>query len=95
VPKKTIRKIAGVFSAAMRDADVARRSAHDPQFHKDVQADRRTTLSRYKTVQDALRDRAAAERPAKSVAAKDTAAGTSASGKSAAAGKGPAKGKAR
>ncbi len=63
MPKKTIRKVASVVSAALRDADLARRSAHDPQFHRDVQQDRRGTLSRYETVQHALRDRAAAPKP--------------------------------
>ena len=65
VPKKIIGKVASVVSDALRDADVARRSAHDPQFHRDVQQDRRGTLSRYKTVQHALRDRAASEKASK------------------------------
>lgn len=51
------------MSAALRDAELARRTAHDPQFHRDVQQDRRGTLSRYKTVQHALRDRAAPTKP--------------------------------
>ena len=95
MPKKTIRKLASAFSAAVRDADVARRSAHDPQFHKDVQADRRTTLSRYKTVQDALHDRAAAERSAKSAASSENATGRQsvAAGKKPSAVKAQAKGK--
>ena len=62
MPKKTIRKVASVVNAALRDAELARRSAHDPQFHRDVQQDRRGTLSRYTTVQHALRDRAAASK---------------------------------
>jgi len=94
VPKKTIRKLAGVFSAAVRDADVARRSAHDPQFHKDVQEDRRGTLSRYKTVQDALHDRAAAERAAKRPAKAETTSKTTGAGKGAAPTKGAAKSRA-
>jgi len=65
VPKKIIGKVASVVSDALRDADVARRSAHDPQFHRDVQQDRRGTLSRYKTVQHALLDRAASEKASK------------------------------
>ena len=65
VPKKIIGKVASVVSDALRDADVARRSAHDPQFHRDVQKDRRGTLSRYKTVQHALLDRAASEKASK------------------------------
>lgn len=96
MPKKTIRKLASAFSAAVRDADVARRTAHDPQFHKDIQADRRTTLSRYKTVQDALHDRAAAERQAKKVTANETPAAARksvAAGKKPAAGNAPVKGK--
>lgn len=60
MPKKTIRRVASAVSAALRDAELARRTAHDPQFHRDVQQDRRGTLSRYTTVQHALRDRAAA-----------------------------------
>ena len=63
MPKKTIRKVASVVSAALRDADLARRSAHEPQFHRDIRQDRRGTLSRYETVQHALRDRAAAPKP--------------------------------
>ena len=62
MPKKTIRRVASAVSAALRDADLARRTAHDPQFHRDVQQDRRGTLSRYSTVQHALRDRAAASK---------------------------------
>ena len=64
MPKKIIRKVASVVNAAMKDADLARKTSHDPAFHRDVQADRRGTLSRYKTVQQALRDRDAAERKA-------------------------------
>ena len=63
MPKKTIRRVASAVSAALRDAELARRTAHDPQFHRDVQQDRRGTLSRYTTVQHALRDRAAAAKP--------------------------------
>ena len=62
MPKKTIRRVASAVSAAVRDAELARRTAHEPQFHRDVQQDRRGTLSRYKTVQHALRDRAASEK---------------------------------
>ncbi len=76
MPKKTIRKVASVVSAALRDADLARRSAHDPQFHRDVQQDRRGTLSRYETVQHALQDRAAAAKPDKKRADKPKAGRT-------------------
>lgn len=61
MPKKMIRRAASVLNAAMKDADLARKTAHDPAFRREVQADRRGALSRYKTVQHALRDRAAAE----------------------------------
>lgn len=64
MPKKMIRRAASILNAAMKDADLARKTVHDPAFQREVQADRRGALSRYKTVQHALRDRAAAEQPA-------------------------------
>ena len=70
MPKKAIRKIAGAISAAISDAETARSSAHDPTFHRALQEDRRGTLSRYQTVQDALRDRAAAEKSSAKSAAR-------------------------
>lgn len=62
-----IRKIARIARAASTDAELARRTAHSPAFHRDVAKDRRGALSAYKTVQHALRDR---ERLAASEAAK-------------------------
>ena len=52
-----IRRIARAIDAAGRDADLARRSASDPEFRRAVTKDRRSTLSRFKTVQQALADR--------------------------------------
>jgi len=70
MPKKILHKAASVLNAAMKDADLARKTAHDPAFQREIQADRRAALSRYKTVQHALRDRAAAGGPDKSKTAK-------------------------
>ena len=66
-----VKKIARIVGEALRDADRARRDASDPAFGKDVRRDRRGTLSRYRTVQHALRDR---ERIEKDKAANDTKA---------------------
>lgn len=52
-----IRKIGRIVGAAKKDAELARRTSHSPTFHRDVTADRRGTLSQYRTVQHALRDR--------------------------------------
>jgi hypothetical protein len=57
MPLKKIKKVAKVVDAAMRDSARARMSATDPQFRKDVQKDRRATLSKYETVKQALADR--------------------------------------
>ena len=52
-----IRKIARIVRAATTDADIARRTAHSPEFRKAVTKDRRSALSQYTTVKHALRDR--------------------------------------
>ena len=52
-----VRRIARAIDAAGRDADLARRSASDPAFRRGVQADRRGTLSSFRTVRQALADR--------------------------------------
>lgn len=64
-PKKAplIKRIARVITTASRDAEIASRTAHDPQFQKDVREDRRGALSKYGTVRQALRDRSAAAKP--------------------------------
>lgn len=102
MPKKLIRKAASILNAAMKDADLARKTVHDPAFQREVQADRRGALSRYKTVQHALRDRAAPERatqklkpaePAKPQAGRTTrAAGKPATGRTTRAAGKPARG---
>jgi len=50
-------RIARAIDAAGRDADVARRSANDPEFRRGVREDRRRTLSSFQTVKQALADR--------------------------------------
>ena len=52
-----IRKYIGIVRAAGRDAEEARSTAHTPQFRKAVTKDRRSALSEYTTVKQALRDR--------------------------------------
>ena len=53
----SIRKIAKTVDAALRDAGRARDAHTSPEFRKDVQKDRRGTLRKFDTVEDALRDR--------------------------------------
>ena len=52
-----VRRIAPAIDAAGRDADLARRSASDPEFRRGVREDRRATLSSFQTVKDTLADR--------------------------------------
>ena len=52
-----LTRIARAIDAAGRDADLARRSASDPEFRRGVREDRRATLSSFRTVRDALADR--------------------------------------
>jgi hypothetical protein len=60
-----LRGIARVIETAGRDADLARRSASDPEFRRRVQADRRGTLSSFRAVKDALADRQKIEKAKK------------------------------
>jgi len=50
-------RIVRAIDAAGRDADLARRSASDPEFRRGVREDRRRTLSSFQTVKHALADR--------------------------------------
>jgi len=52
-----LTRIARAIDAAGRDADLARRSASDPEFRRGVREDRRATLSSFQTVKDTLADR--------------------------------------
>lgn len=52
-----LRKIARIIRAANTDAELARRTAHSPEFRRAVTKDRRSALSEYATVKQALRDR--------------------------------------
>jgi len=52
-----VGRIARAIVAAGRDADLARGSVSDPAFRREVRADRRGTLSRFRTVQHAIEDR--------------------------------------
>ncbi|HET8569167.1 MAG TPA: hypothetical protein VFM93_09295 [Candidatus Limnocylindria bacterium] len=58
-----IRKLARTVDAALRDADLARKRAGDPDFRRRVRADRREALSEFATVRHAIaeRERAAAK----------------------------------
>ncbi len=56
-----LRKIARLVRTAGTDAELARTKAHSPEFRKAVTKDRRSALSEFTTVKDALRDRARIE----------------------------------
>jgi hypothetical protein len=58
----SVRKIAKTIDAAFRDAGKARDAHTSPQFRKDVQKDRRGTLRKFDTVEQALQDRAKIEK---------------------------------
>jgi len=58
----SVRKIAKIVDAALRDESRARRVATDPQFRKAVQKDRRSELRKFETVEQALQDRARIEK---------------------------------
>ena len=60
-----IGRIVDAIGAAGRDADLARRSSSDPSFRRAVQSDRRTTLSKFSTVKQALADRERIEKAKK------------------------------
>ena len=55
------RKFAKALDDALRDTHRARQAHSDPRFDKELQKDRRSTLSRFATVERALRDREKAE----------------------------------
>jgi len=57
-----VRKLAKIVDAAFRDESRARLVATDPQFRRAVQKDRRAELSKFKTVEHALKDRARIEK---------------------------------
>ncbi len=57
-----IRKIVKTLDAAFRDGARARQVHSTPQFRRDVQTDRRGTLRKFATVEQALQDRARIEK---------------------------------
>ena len=58
-----LKGIARALDAALHDEALARSAATgSKRFHKEVAADRRGTLSRFKTVRHALEDREKIER---------------------------------
>jgi hypothetical protein len=57
-----LRKIARIVNAAYKDADHARKTSHSAEFRKNVQKDRRGTLSEFRTVKHALKDRESIEK---------------------------------
>jgi hypothetical protein len=68
MPLRKLKRVAKIVDAAMRDA--ARARATDPAFRENQQKDRRGELSKFKTVQHALADRARIEKGTASKAAK-------------------------
>jgi hypothetical protein len=62
-----LRRIVRAIDAAGRDADLARRSASDPEFRRGVKSDRRATLSKFTTVKHALADREKIEKAKKKI----------------------------
>jgi hypothetical protein len=67
MPLRKLQRVAKIVDAAMRDGARARSQSTDPAFRENVRKDRRRELSKFKTVQHALKDR---ERIEKSKAAK-------------------------
>jgi len=63
--ESAVGRFAKVVDAAFADGQAARRTATDPEFRKSVTKDRRVALSRFKTVQHALADRAKVEKAKK------------------------------
>lgn len=60
-----VRKIAKIISAAMRDADRARKSSSDPKWRKQQMTDRRGTLRKFETVEHTIQERDAPKRTTK------------------------------
>lgn len=54
----SIRKLGRIVRTAGTDADIARATSQSAEFRRAVTTDRRSALSRYATVRQALRDRA-------------------------------------
>lgn len=52
-----VRKFARIVGAALRDADLARKTSTDPKWRREQMQDRRGTLRRFETVEHALQDR--------------------------------------
>ena len=52
-----VRKLAKIVGAALRDADLARKTSSDPKWRKEQIQDRRGTLRKFETVEHALQDR--------------------------------------
>lgn len=52
-----VRKLAKIVGAALRDADLARKTSADPKWRKEQMQDRRGTLRKFETVEHALQDR--------------------------------------
>jgi hypothetical protein len=57
-----LRKLARTVDQALKDADAARKNAFDPEFKKGLGKDRRSTLSRFRTVRQAIAERDAIEK---------------------------------
>jgi hypothetical protein len=72
MPLRKLKRVAKIVDAAMRDGARARSQATDPAFREGLQTDRRGELSKFKTVQHALADRARIEK-AKAARAKTKA----------------------
>jgi hypothetical protein len=62
MPLRKVKKVMNIVDAAMRDGARARSQSTDPAFRANVQNDRRKELSKFKTVQHALADRAQIEK---------------------------------
>jgi hypothetical protein len=62
MPLRKLKKTARTIDAALRDAHKARDAHSDPRFDRGLQADRRTTLRKFDTVEHALEDRERLER---------------------------------
>jgi pyruvoyl-dependent arginine decarboxylase (PvlArgDC) len=57
MPLRKIGKIVRTVNAAYKDADHARKMSNSADFRRAVKEDRRGTLSEFRTVKHALRDR--------------------------------------
>ncbi len=57
MPLKTIRKLVQLVDTSAKDASRARKVARSPKMQQEIAQDRRTGLSQFKTVRQALADR--------------------------------------